>query len=161
MHILRRLRDCIDSHGTLDVCVHRHKPDTPPLLIAHWRQHNLVTLSGRNLLRDLMACQPGVTGLSHYAVGTGDTPAQFSQTALVTEAYRDTITKFERENGLLKVYFFLPTTAANDLGVPICEVGEFGNAGATLYARTVLSQRIDKSADISVTFVHTNVWEAV
>ena len=165
MQILRRLRDRVNPHGTLDVYVYSHSEDAPPLLVTQWRQHNLVTLSGRNLIRDLMACQPGVTGLSYYAVGTSNTAASFADVALGTEVYRDTIIKFERENGLLKTYFYLPTTAAN--GVTLCEVGEFGDDASstvdsgTLYARTVLAQSIAKTIDISVTFIHSNLWEAV
>jgi hypothetical protein len=154
IHIVKQMQDPIIAHGTLDVYVRRKGK-----LVNQWRQHNRTVLSGMGLIRDLMACKPDVTGLSHYAVGTGTTAASSADTALEIEEFRDTITKFERDAGVLRVYFYLPTSAAN--GKTITEVGELGDGGTVLYARALLSQPIDKTADVSVTFVHTNLWEAV
>lgn len=111
--------------------------------------HNLVTLAGRNLVRDLLN-EATDGGLTHLGVGSGDVAVAASDTALVAELLRDLFTKRTPGDGALTLTYFLGSTAAN--GSTLQEAGLFTAATAgTLFARAV-HEPIAKSASITVTY---------
>lgn len=118
-------------------------------LLEHHAEHNLVTLAGRNLVRDLLN-EGTDSGLTHLAVGSGTTAAAAEDTALVAEVARDTFTKRATTDGVLTLTYFLGTASAN--GSTLTEAGLFnaGTAG-TLFARAV-HDAIAKSSSVTITY---------
>jgi hypothetical protein len=113
---------------------------------------NLVTLAGRNLVRDHLTIGSNAV-LSHYAVGTGTTAAIAGDTALGNELLRDAVTQRDTNDGEIVVTFYLSSTQGN--GNDLTEAGVFTAAsGGVLFARTVFSP-ITKTSDVAVTFTHT------
>jgi hypothetical protein len=111
--------------------------------------NNLVTLAGRNLVRDLLRGESTLE-LSHFAVGTGTAAAAATDTALGAEVHRDLITQTTVADGQLTERFYLPSTAAN--GSTLTEAGLFTAAsGGTLYAR-VTHAGIAKTSSIAVSY---------
>jgi len=113
---------------------------------------NLVTLVGRNQVRDLLITGTGPT-LSHYAVGTGTTPAVAGDTSLQNEVFRDVATQIVELPGEVEVTLYLSSTQAN--GNDITEAGIFtADLGGAMFARTVFSP-INKTSNVAITFAHT------
>jgi len=156
-----RINDGITLQGSVEVEI-RNKTGNP---VAHWTDRNLTVISGSNLVRDLLAGTPGISGLSHFAIGIDSSQTTPNTIKLGNEVFRGPITKFERGARFLKAYFFLAATEAN--GNLIREAGLFGGDATastdsgTLYARTALTQTVNKTSDISVTFIWTLAFEAV
>lgn len=118
-------------------------------LLSRQTVHNLVTLAGRNLIRDLL-CGDSTSILDYFAVGTDGTAPASGNTALGTEVFRDATTKSVPSAGKLQLQFYLPSTAAN--GNTLREVGILtASSGGTLFARAVYAA-IEKTASIAVTF---------
>ena len=118
--------------------------------------HNLVVTAGLTLLAAGLNGE-APAGLTHFAVGTSATPAAASQTALVAEVFRDTVTQRTKAIGQLTVTYYLPTDSAN--GHTLREAGLFTDARAgTLYARVVLASAIPKTNSQAVTFTWTLTW---
>ena len=118
-------------------------------LLRTMRRHNLVTLAGRNLVRDLINGLPA-GGVTHFAVGSGTAAPTANDTALAAEVFRDAVTKRTPDVGKLTVQYYLPSTAAN--GYSLAEAGLFTAAmGGTLIAR-VNYQPIAKTACLTVTY---------
>jgi hypothetical protein len=120
-------------------------------LVSRQTAHNLVTLAGRNLIRDALRGVGGPYTITHVAVGTGTTAPAFGDTALQTEVYRAAATKLEASSGKLSVNLYLPSTGAN--GYSLAEAGLFTAAvGGTLVARVTFGA-ITKTSGLSVTLV--------
>lgn len=115
------------------------------------RGHNLVTTSGRNLLRDLLHGD-AITGLTEFALGTGNTAVSNNDTTLAAEVHRAALTRLVKDTLKLTAQYFLASTALN--GTTIREAGLFTDEN-TLYARYVLDEEIAKTSGIAVTFT----WE--
>jgi hypothetical protein len=147
----------------------RNGPLTQQLLAAGFvlvdeeQRCNEVLNAGRDLIRDLLAGVPEVTGLTHYAVGTVGTAPERAQVPqrLLGEVYRAEISSMSFDSGRLTLEFYLPSWAAN--GVELCEAGPFGNgataaAGSgTCYARGVVAPR-PKTVQRAFTFTHELGW---
>lgn len=127
------------------------------------RIRNEVLDSGRNLLRDFLAGIGGLSGLTHYAIGTDATAPARAQNPqrLVAEAYRATITSFSTDVAKLTVELYVPSSAAN--GLTLTEGGPFGN-GATgaansgsCYARAIYTARV-KNDQKAFTYSHDLTW---
>jgi hypothetical protein len=124
-------------------------------VIRAWEQPNLVTTSGKNLIRDVMGM--GVQGLTHFAIGTSATAPTLADVALGAQVYRDTLTARTPGATQLICSYYLPTTQGN--GSTIREVGLFNAAtGPTMYARAVLTSPVVKTASITVIFTWTLSW---
>ncbi|MGE5553291.1 MAG: hypothetical protein ACM3XZ_05130 [Betaproteobacteria bacterium] len=122
-------------------------------LLSRQTAHNLVTLAGRNLLRDALRGAGGPYILTHIAVGEGTTAPAFGDIALQSECYRASVTKVVADNGKLTLHLYIPSTAAN--GFNLAEAGIFtSSVGGTLFARVTFAP-IAKSANISMALV----WE--
>lgn len=117
---------------------------------------NLVVTAGRNLIRDFLHGD-SVTGLTHFAVGTGTTAVTAGDTALVTEVHRATFTSKTKSSAQLELKYYLDTATAN--GNTLAEAGLFNaGSGGTMYARVVLASTIVKTSSIAVTFTWTLTW---
>ena len=119
-------------------------------LVNRIRRHNLVTLAGRNLIRDALNGTVAGIGLDKVAVGTGSTAVAPEQTALVAEADRGPISQRVLDDGSLTVQRYLTTADAN--GVSIQEAGLF--AGSVMLARVVFPE-VAKTSDLTVTITWT------
>lgn len=136
--------------------LHRQLVAAGFLLDDEERTPNSVLTNGRNLIRDLLRIS-GATGLNYYAIGTGSTAANKSQTALITEVFRGAITSFDTDTELLTVNFFLPSGSANGNTLVECAPvgnGATGTAGSgTHFARSVHSARV-KTISKAFTYAH-------
>lgn len=111
---------------------------------------NLVVLSGRDLICALLAREPGVLGLTAFALGEGITPTLATASALEDEIFRSTnLTAFTPMpgQGRLRIEYHLSTSEA--VPATITEVGLFGGdaAGSVLVARVVLERPIVRQAN--------------
>jgi hypothetical protein len=120
---------------------------------AHDEGHNLVTDAGLNVMRDRLL--PGtVAGLSHFAVGTGNTATAAGNTTLDTEVFRDVFTQVTVAPAARTIRYYLGPNDAN--GHTLREVGLFNAAsGPTLFARRVMVTPINKDIDTAATFEWT------
>ncbi len=120
-------------------------------LLSRQTAHNLLTLAGRNLIRDALRGAGGPYAITHVAVGTGTTTPTFGDVALQAEVYRAAATKVVVDSGKLTIHLYLPSTAAN--GFSLAEAGLFTAAsGGTLVARVTFGA-ITKTSQITVTLV--------
>lgn len=121
--------------------------------------NNRVVLSGRNLVRDLLAGETSDT-LTHLAVGTVGTPTAGSNTALGNEVFRDSFTATDTTTaGVLVISQFIAGFQAN--GNTLREAGLFtAGSGGKMYARVTFPD-IPKSASIAVTIEWSLYFEAV
>ncbi len=134
----------VDCNVRIDVC-----DAATGELLEREELHNLVTLAGRNLIRDLLN-ESTDSGLTHFAVGGTDTAPAAGDTQLAAEIYRDTFTKRTAVDGVLTLTYFLPSGAAN--GSTLREAGLLNAAaGGVLFARAVFGA-IAKTASVTVTY---------
>lgn len=135
-------------------------------LLRRDERHNLATLAGRNLIRDLLfwkdaSDDPRPSGLNFFATGTGATAPAAGDTTLGVEVFRDVVTNRVKTDGQLVLKYFLASTDAN--GNTLTEAGLFGNGATatadsgTLYARATFTGIVKTSA-IAVTFAWTCTW---
>lgn len=118
--------------------------------------HNLVTTSGRNLIRDLLAGD--ITGgLKTFALGTDSTPVDASDTGLGDLKHSGDISERIKEDGKLTLKYFLPTKEGN--GITFNEAGLFGgDNGDHMYARVLIPEGLNKNEGISVVFTWVLSW---
>lgn len=117
------------------------------------RGHNLVVLAGRNLLVKLLAGDT-VAGVTHFGLGTSNTPVTDADTALGAQSQRPLATQKLQTASVLTVKYFLPTTLLN--GSTLQEAGLFNAAsGPTMFARYIIDPPIVKDMSVAVTFVWT------
>jgi len=115
------------------------------------RGHNLVPTSGRNLLRDLLNGDV-ISGITEFALGTGNTVASNNDTALAAQILREPLSRTIKDALKLTAQYFLSSTSLN--GTTIREAGLFTDED-TLFARYILDEEIAKTSGIAVTFT----WE--
>lgn len=118
-------------------------------VLQRQQAHNLVTLAGRNRLRDALAGDAVSLAISHVALGTGSTAPVAGNTALGTEVYRDIPTQLVRTDGKLTVKLYLPANQAN--GYTLAEGGLFVGGTAVpnsgvLFARVTYAGEAKTSA---------------
>lgn len=119
------------------------------------KKHNIVTTSGKNLVRDLLGMVAGITGLNYIAVGTDNTAVTISDTALGTEVFRDTFTDKIYTSGNVNFRYYLDSSSAN--GNTLVEAGLFGDDATgsadsgTLFAH-VAHTAIVKTSSVAVTY---------
>lgn len=118
-------------------------------LVERQEAHNLVVNAGLNLIRDLLDGD-APAGLTYMAYGTGTTAVAASQTALVTEVFREAVTQRVSDAQSLTVKHYLAAGSANSN--TLAEIGIF-NAGAagTMFARVKLASTIVKTSSVTVT----------
>lgn len=128
--------------------------------------HNIVTLTGRNLIRDVLywlttGDGAAVTGLNRFAVGTSSGTFTAASSQLNAEVFRDSWTARTKSDGQTAYKYFLGTGSAN--GQTLKEAGIFGNAASTaanngtLYAAATYSG-IAKTTAIGITYTWTLSW---
>lgn len=121
--------------------------------------HNLVVTSGRNLVRDFLNCDTGLTGLTHIAISTSTSVEAASDTGIGTEIQRALLTQKTESAASLNCKYYLPSATAN--GYTLTKIGLFGNGATTstgsgtFYAEGLFTG-IAKTASISVTFSWDN-----
>ena len=128
-------------------------PDGKHVWAGQTKQENLVTLAGRDLVRDLIIDKTG-DALSHFAVGTDVTAATANDTTLGGEVFRAAFTTTTSSSAAIIYKYFLGASSAN--GNTLAEAGLL-NAGAagTLFARTILASTIIKTSAKAYTFTWT------
>src|SRR5690348_3299154 len=141
---------------SVNVWIEVHDARTGALLDRQ-RGHNLVTTSGRNLLRDLLQGAAAAGPITTFALGTDSTPAQNSDTALRAQVLSDAITLLTPSDGQLLAQYYLNPSTLN--GTTIAEAGLL-TAASTLYARYVLDTPIAKDSSKAVVFSWVNAWTA-
>lgn len=114
------------------------------------RNHNLVVTRGLNLLAELL--QGDGEAVTHMAVGSDNTDPSLSQTSLVSEFYRDTVTDTSRDgSGGATFVLYIGTNDGN--GNTIREAGLFAASdGGPMFSRVDFTEaeEIDKDSSISV-----------
>lgn len=141
-----RTKDAIrlGCNVTIEVCDANGTP------VQRIKEHNLVTLQTRNLIRDFLNVGTGTTGITHFAVGTGNVDTTPNDTMLGVEVHRAAVTKKMTDGGRLMVQQYLGTAEAN--GHVLTEAGLFNAlAGGTLFAR-VKHAGINKTSSLTVTY---------
>ena len=119
------------------------------------RIHNLVVTSGRNLVRDLLNSDTGLSGLTHIAISTSTSAEITTDTGIGTEVHRGAITQKTASAANLNCKYYLPSGSAN--GYTITKIGLFGNGATTstgtgaFYAEGLFTG-IAKTASVTVTF---------
>lgn len=137
-----------------------------PILIDSTQRHNLVTLAGRNLIRDLLywnstADNPRPFGLNYFSAGTSTAAFAASSTALGTEVFRDSFTQRTKTDGQTVYKYYLTSNDAN--GNTLTEAGLHGNSSSTgantgeLYAGALYTA-IAKTTSIAITYSWTLTW---
>jgi len=126
-------------------------------LIDVVKTHNLITTSGLKQLRDLIG-YPTIYGTGftpeYIAIGSGSTLPSMAQTALVTEVFRDSVTRRTADgDDKINYQLFVDTTDANGGGTQLLnEAGLFSTlVGGSVWARAIHTQ-ISKTSSISVTY---------
>ena len=116
---------------------------------------NLVVDSGKTLIANLIAATPATTAITHMAVGTSNTAAASSQTALVAEVGRSAMTSSTVSGNVISFIAIYPAGTATGT---LQEAGLFNAATAgTMMCRSVFSSAITKGANdaVSVTWTIT------
>ena len=117
--------------------------------------HNLVVTSGRNLVRDFLNCDTGLTGLTHFAISTSTAAESASDTDIGNEVYRALLTQKTESVANLNCKYYLNSATAN--GYTLAKVALYGNGATTstgtgtLYADALFTA-ITKTVNIAVTF---------
>ena len=105
---------------------------------------NLVVTAGKNFVASRMK-DTTKAAMTHMAVGTGTTTAAASQTALVTENDRNTLTSTTVTANAIA---YVCTWAAGDATAALTEAGIFNaSSGGDMLCRTVFSVVNKASAD--------------
>ena len=112
---------------------------------------NLVVTAGKNYVASRMK-DTTKAAMKHMAVGTGTTAAAASQTALVTENDRNTLTSTTVTANAIA---YVCTWAAGDATAALTEAGIFNaSSGGDMLCRTVFSV-VNKAAADSMTITWT------
>ena len=112
---------------------------------------NLVVTAGKNFVASRMK-DTTKAAMTHMAVGTGTTTAAASQTALVTENDRNTLTSTTVTGNAIA---YVCTWAAGDATAALTEAGIFNaSSGGDMLCRTVFSV-VNKAAADSMTITWT------
>lgn len=142
------MRDGISVRGHLRVI---ERDARTGRVLDDYRGPNRVTSVGLDLLADRLRGNTAMSGLSHYAIGTGSTPPTAGDTALVAESYRDLLTQTSVTAGELTLTLFLGSTQGN--GVTYQEGGAF-NLQNTMLCRGLFPPKA-KTNLTTLTIIHT------
>jgi hypothetical protein len=128
-------------------------------LIRQTKVHNLVTNSGLNLVRDLMANTGRAPNT--IAIGTGTSPTTATMTTLQTEVYRYYFSRRVTSTASIRYQLYLDASTPSTQPYTIGEAGIFSggsyygssapSSGGTLFARATFSPFL-KDSSITVTF---------
>ena len=125
------MRDQSQARMSCNVLIEEH--DADGLLVRTEEVRNLVVLTGRNLIRDLLG---GLfSAPTHIAAGTDASPVSDSDTALGAQVYADVITRRVQGSSQIKFQLFIPTTAANGNSLTEAGIQTIIGATTTLFAR--------------------------
>jgi hypothetical protein len=142
----KRAKDSLRLRGDLTVSI---LDAATGQILSRETVKNLSVLTGRNLIRDFLYGD-AVTGLTHFAVGTGAVAPVAGNATLGAEVFRDTITALTKADGKLTVTYYLASGSAN--GHTLTEAGIFTAAIAgTMYSRAVYTG-IPKTSSIAITY---------
>lgn len=126
--------------------------------------HNLVVTAGRSQIAKRLS-DPTITGgvsvnpITHFAIGTSATAVVNTQTALVAQVLRDSVTRFIVDTAKLTVQYFLGPNVLN--GNTLREIGLFNaNVAGDMHARHVLASEIVKTSSKAVAFNWELRWMA-
>lgn len=147
------MKDALLIRSNVEIRVYDHSVKR---LVRQWRQHNLVTLSARTLVSDLLAGEPIVdwNGISHIGMGLGNTPVSSNDVALENELFRDVFTSMFRPTAGVQFQFYLSSGVGN--GFTLQEMGLFSSSsGPSLFSRVVLAQPIVKTTSVAATIAWT------
>lgn len=142
------MRDDVAVRGYLDVIEHDAETGRE---LSRYRGPNRVVNGGLGMIADRLRGNTGVGGASLYALGTNSTPPTAGQTALLAEAFRNTITQTRVSGGELKLTLFMGSTEGN--GITYVEGGAFNDEG-TMLCRGVFPAKAKTSAK-TLTVIHT------
>ena len=123
-------------------------------VIERIKEHNLVTETGLNNLRNYLAGETTDAEPSHFAIGTGTTNEELSDTQLENEVFRDIFTETINQNiGEVKWKYYLASGDANTND--ISEAGLFNDETAgDMFARVTFDPDT-KTEDEAWTFSWT------
>lgn len=119
-------------------------------LLQRQEAHNLVVDLGLNKTADLLGGSRNIEP-THISLGLGTNAPASTDTGLVTEAFRNVITKRVKGNKTIAFQLFVSQAQGN--GFTYQEAGLLNrvNQTDTLYARVVFSPII-KTASVTITF---------
>lgn len=126
--------------------------DTKGRFLARRLVKNLVVAAGRDLVVEMLGGTANAHP-THIAVGTGATAVTDLDTVLVTEIYRDLITRRRPFASRLQFQLFMDTTQGN--GYSYTEAGIFNvrNAVSVLFARVVFAAvPKDSSSNLTISW---------
>jgi hypothetical protein len=152
LEYVKNIRDDLSLGANLEIMV--NDAITGDVLRVE-RIHNLVVTSGRNLVRDFLNSDTGLTGLTHVAISTSTSIEAASDTGIGAEVHRAALTQKTKSDASLNCKYYLQSGDAN--GYTITKIGLFGNGATTstdsgtFYAEGLFTAII-KTASISVTF---------
>lgn len=119
-------------------------------LLHEERGHNLIVLSGRNLIIDFLAGDDP-DPIRYFALGSGTLPVQDTDTEMVNEVLREPIVQKIKSDSQITFKYFLGSSLLN--GVTITAAGLFNKpAGPVLFARYLLASPIVKDNSKVFTF---------
>lgn len=123
-------------------------------ILSEQRFHNLVVLTGRNMIRDAIWGDSPIPYPIRFALGTGTAAVTAADLTLGNEVWRDGFTTKSKSSAQIEIKYFLTSTTAN--GNTLTEAGLFSApSGGTMYARAVFNDPIIKTSSIAVLFVWT------
>lgn len=141
-----KLLDIVPMRGQLRISIYRII-DGQKVLIDGFDDHNLITLSGKQLITFLLAGEPGNHKITKIGVGEdGTTPAD-SDVGLLN-AFIKLIDSYNfLADNIVQFNFSIDTGDAN--GLQIAEFGLFSDDGQ-LFARKIRLPAIPKDSDIII-----------
>lgn len=122
------------------------------------KEHNIITNNGKDLVRDLLGMQAGITGINYFAVGIDATTELVTDTVLGDEVFRATLTDVVNTAATVNFKYFLKSSEAN--GNTLVEAGLFGdNATGTADTGTLFAHAthtsIAKTSAVAITYSWT------
>ena len=151
MRLFTHDREQVSIHDNVFVDVWGYQKSGRRFLLDRFSTHNLVVNGGKNLA-SLRLVGSTDAAVNRLAIGTSTTAVAVTDSALVTEVFRDVLTSAVfSPTGVATFTYFLNTSSAN--GNTLAEVGLFNAAsGPTMFARALLSPTIVKNNTKAVTF---------
>ena len=125
-------------------------------ILDWYRGPNLVVSAGLDAIADRVRGNTAVGGASSYALGTDSTLPVSGQTALIAEAYRNTLTQTFVSAGELRMTLVLGATQGN--GITFTEGGAF-NEQNTMFCRVVFPPKAKTNLQ-ELTIIHSIVFAA-
>ncbi len=144
-----KVKSTVDINTNVDISVIDAKTGRT---VSKESVHNLVVLTGRTLICDLLAGNDNY--LSHFGVGTSTAGSTASTTTLGAQVVRVEITKMTASTGTLTVSQYIGSGEGN--GSTLREAGLFNGATTndTMFARA-LHSAITKTSSVAVVYSWT------